>query len=219
MEGTPSNAHEPFEILDLGDREAATGSVTGRVSFMDPGLAPLLFDSDVCGILYNYYQRQPYYRHQPWVIKNALAADIPPDEFAKLEISSKFHIDCFRQITMMLLVNDVGIEDTHLQYAVGSHKFIHHPWNRFEYSDAEIAERYPIFDAVGPKGSLIIMDAGSGFHRGYHRIGTVRKTLQAVVTTGHYFELDEARLTTRAWLVPAQYPGHVRHMIDRVARD
>jgi hypothetical protein len=215
MEGGQRSADRSLEVLNLGRREEATGSISCRVSLKDPGLAPLLFDPDVCGILYNYYQRQPFYRGAPWVIKNALAAEMPFEEFSKLEVSAKFHVDCYRQITMMLLVNDVTVDDTHLQFAAGSHK-TRHPWNRFKYKDEEVASKYRMFEAVGPRGTLIIMDAGSGLHRGVHRRGTVRKTLQIVVTAGHYYALDEPKITTGDWPALARYPEHVRHMMDRL---
>jgi hypothetical protein len=216
MDGRKQSADRPLEVVKLGAREEASGSVSCRVSFKDPDLAPLLFDSDVCGIIYNYYQRQPFYRQQPWVIKNALTAEMDFEEFTKHEVSAKFHVDCYRQIVLMLLVNDLTVEDTHLQFAIGSHKFTRHSWDRFKYADEEVLERYPIFDAVGPKGTLMIMDVGSGLHRGLHKKSTVRKTLQAVVTTGHYYNLDEPKMTTSDWPALARYPGHVRHMMDRL---
>jgi hypothetical protein len=216
MEGRKQSADQALEVIKLGPREEASGSMSCRVSYKDPDLAPLLFDADVCGILYNYYQRQPFYRQQPWVIKNALTAEMSLEEFSKLEVSAKFHVDCYRQITMMLLVNDLTVEDTHLQFAVGSHKFTRHSWDRYKYAEEDVLGRYPIFDAVGPKGTLIIMDAGSGLHRGLHKKGTVRKSLQVVVTTGHYYNLDEPKMTASDWPALARYPEHVRHLMDQL---
>lgn len=216
MEGDKPRVPRPFEVITLGSRAEASNTINYRLFFNDPGLAPLVFNPDVCGILYNYYQRQPFYRQQPWAIKNAMAADTSQDEFSRAEVSAKFHIDCYRQITLMLLVNELSVNDTHLQFAVGSHKSTHHPWDRYKHNDPDIARNYPIFDAVGPKGTLIIMDAGCGIHRGLHKRGSVRKTLQLVVTTGHYLNLEEPKMTTADWPLLNDYPDHVRHMMDRL---
>jgi len=210
-------ADKSIEIVDTGQRELVSGTTNIRASFKDPHLAPLLFNQDVCAILYNYYQRQPYYREQPWIVHNALSADMPLDEFSRLEVSAKYHIDFYRQITMMLIVSDLTKNDTHLQYAIGSHNGVRHPWNRYAYSDADVESKYSIFDCVGPKGTLIIMDAGSGFHRGFHVRGTVRKTLQTVVTTGHFFMERENKMTVTDWPGQLSYPDYVRAMADRIS--
>lgn len=215
IDGRPEEKSGALEMLDIGEREEATGSCSYRVSFKDPGLAPLVFDQDVCGILYNYYRRQPFYRQQPWVIRNAMKREIGGQEMSRLEVSSKYHIDYYRQITCQLFVNDLSVDDTHLQYASGSHKSKDHPWNRYKYTDEEIEKRYRIVDAVGPKGTLVIMDAGCGFHRGLHKTGTVRKTFQTVLTTGHYF-CDEPKVSAADWRDLGAKPDYIRRMMDKL---
>jgi hypothetical protein len=218
IDGQANKTDQPMEKVRFGNRDDVTNTQNYQVSFKDPGLAPLVFDPDVCAILYNYYQRQPFYREQPLVIRNALAADLPFEELSKLEVSAKFHIDYYRQIAMMLLVKDVSEADTHLEYAVGSHK-MRNPWKRYSYADEAIAQRFPIMNCVGPKGTLIIMDAGSGFHRGVHRKGSVRKTLVTVVTAGHYFPAQDQKMTVTDWPVFSSYPPHIRRMLDDLRVD
>ncbi|MBS0366260.1 MAG: hypothetical protein JSR67_10610 [Proteobacteria bacterium] len=218
IEGHAQQTPQSMEKISFGGRDDVTNTDNYRISFKDPVLAPLLLDPDVCGILYNYYQRQPFYREQPWVIRNALIADLPNAEFSRLEISAKFHTDCYRQITMMLLVSDLAETDTHLEYAVGSHRF-RNTWKRYSYQDEAIAQQFPIMHCVGPKGTLIIMDAGSGFHRGTHKRGTVRKTLQCVITAGHYFPAQEQKMTVTDWPSFSHYPQHVRRMLEDLRLD
>lgn len=218
IEGRAEKSSQPLERVSFGQRDDVTNTENYRISFKGPDLAPMLFDADVCGILYNYYQRQPYYREQPWVIKNAMAKDVSFEQFSRLEVSAKFHTDCYRQITMMLLVNDVAETDTHLEYALGSHK-VRHTWKRYSYDDANVAKQYPIKHCVGPKGTLILMDAGSGLHRGAHKRGTVRKTMQCLVTTGHYFPEETQKMTVAGWSALLGYPEHVRHMVDDLRTD
>lgn len=218
MDGRAPKNGLAMEQIRLGARDDVTNTLNYRISYKDPGLAPLIFDKDVSGILYNYYQRQPLFREQPWVIRNALSADYPADEFAKLEISAKFHVDFYRQITMMLLVDDLTEADTHLEYAAGSHK-LRNTWQRYAYTDAEVASRFPIRHCVGPKGTLIIMDAGSGFHRGMHKKGTVRKTLQCVLTTGHYYPSPDHKMTVKDWQALASQPAYIQRMYDDLRLD
>jgi hypothetical protein len=218
IDGKAQHAAQPMQRIRFGHRDDVTNTQNYQVSFKDPGLAPLLFDADVCAILYNYYQRQPFYREQPLVIRNALAADLPFEEFSKLEVSAKFHIDYYRQIAMMFLVSDVSESDTHLEYAVGSHK-LRNTWSRFSYADEEISQRFPIKHCTGRKGTLIIMDAGSGFHRGVHRKGSVRKTLVTVVTAGHYFPAQNQKMTVQDWPALSGYPAHIRRMLDDLRLD
>ena len=218
IEGRSETSDQLMVNDSHGERDGVTNSQHYRISFKDPGIAPLLFDPDVCGILYNYYQRQPYYRGQPRVIKNAMAKDITFEQFSKLEVSAKFHTDFYRQIAMMFLVKDVAETETHLEFAIGSHKD-RHSWKRYSYDDGDVAKRYPIKHGVGPKGSLILMDAGSGLHRGAYKKGTVRKTLHCLVTTGHYFPEDTEKMTVAGWSALSDYPKHVKHMVDDLRSD
>lgn len=218
IEGRANSSGQQMEKVSHGERDDVSNSEHYRISFKDPGIAPLLFNPDVCGILYNYYQRQPYYRGQPYVIKNALARDVSFEQFSKLEVSAKFHTDFYRQIAMMFLVKDVAETDTHLEYAMGSHKF-RHSWKRYTYDDNDVAKKYPIKHCVGPKGSLILMDAGSGLHRGAHKKGTVRKTMHCLVTTGHYYPEECEKMSVADWPDLSGYSEHVRRMVDDLRID
>ncbi len=218
MEGRVESVTQQFRKFSLGNRDDVTNTENYQVSFKDPGLTPVLLDPDVCGILYNYYRRQPLYREQPWVIRNALASDIPFEQFSKLEVSAKFHTDFYRQITLMLLVSDLTEADTHLEYAIGSHKYSN-TWDRYAFEEESITRRFPIAHCVGKKGTLIIMDAGSGFHRGAHKPGSVRKTLQCVLTTGHYFPAPEQKMAVADWAELSTRPSHIRRMFDDLRTD
>jgi hypothetical protein len=218
IDGRASKNAQSMEKVRLGDRDDVTNTQNYRVSFKDPGLAPLVLDRDISGILYNYYRRQPLFREQPWIIKNALSADFSQEDLAKLEVSAKFHVDFYRQMSMMLLVNDLTEADTHLEYAVRSHK-VRNTWRRYTYADEEISKKFRIQHCVGARGTLIIMDAGSGFHRGMHKRGTVRKTLQCVLTAGHYYPAQEQKMTVADWRALSSLPAHMRRMFEDLRLD
>lgn len=191
------------------ERTKNMGTRTGRIDFSDRKLDPILFDADLLGIIYNYYRRQPFYRHRPTLAANQATSG----DFAKQEIQTKYHIDLFRQVSFMFLCNDVTVDDTHLQYAAGSHTEWRKNWDRFSYTDEDIEKRYRIIDAVGPKGTLIVFDAGSGYHRGLHKPNTVRKILHTNITTGHYLNVEES-LPRSDWAALSGKPEYVRRTLE-----
>lgn len=203
-----------FDRLEMGARAATTGTASGRVSYTDPGLRSLVFDETLAGILYNYYQRQPYYREHPRVIRNQMTKNPTPEALARAEVSSKFHIDCYRQISCMLLLGDLTENDTHLEYALRSHNE-RHPWNRYTYDEQSVLAKYEMLQAVGKRGTLIVMDAGAGLHRGVHKAGTSRKILHFNVTTGHYFSGDP-KIAPADLPDLSERPDHVRRMLDHL---
>ena len=122
-------------------REGGT-EINVNISFKDPKLAAVFFHPDLNGILYNYYRRQPYYRNQPLLQKISYDGRVPPLS------NSNWHVDYVHQVSIMLLVSDVTERDTHMQYALGSHR-----QTRLVgiYPEEAVAQRgYRIFDVVGP---------------------------------------------------------------------
>lgn len=175
------------------ERTIETGrTVNMNISFSDTNLQDLFFNEDLLGIVYNYYQRQPYYRNLPSLAKTEFTSS------NRIDIQGKFHLDGgLNQISFMLLTNDITEKDTHMQYALGSNN-VDLPYNidRFSWEDSQIEKKYEIYDLIGKKGTLFIFDAGNGFHRAVYKTGTLRKMLHLNITTGHsiskMFEHDGA---------------------------
>lgn len=180
-----------------------------NISFKDPHLAPLLFHPDLNGVLYNYYRRQPYYRNQPLLQKISYSGKLPPLS------NSNWHVDYTHQVSIMLLVSDVTQEDTHMQYAIGSHKKIRRVGN-FSADVLEKEGGYPVLDVVGRKGTLFMFDAG-GLHRACYKAATHRKILHLNMTTGHHIT-DQRFDRLENWPALATYPSYSRRMMDRVGQ-
>lgn len=203
------------ERVRRGERDDILGIRMFRLSFRTPLLFPFLFNPEMLGFLYNYYQRQPYYRNQPeLVVTNSRLKG----QTKQKEIAAKFHIDYYHQISVMLLINSLGLEDTCLEYAAGSHLSKENPWNRFSYSDDEVVKRYPIVKGIGPKGSLVIFDAGSGYHRVRPVENSERKLVQVNFTTGHIWPYEKKVDSGRDWNELEQSPRFVRKSVSRLLK-
>ena len=206
MVNTPS-----FQSLDMGERGQRTGTCLGQLSFTNPLLENILFDSEICGLLYNYYQRQPYYRNRPVIGWNRPKTNITVNE----QVSAKYHIDYYKQISLMLLINDLDVQTTHMQYALGSVKSSRKIWDRSLINEKEIENQYEILDCVGPKGTLYIFDAGNGYHRGKYFPGTERKFFHINVTTGHSMG-HEGEVGLNEFTHKKDFPLHIKKMLDHL---
>ena len=214
IEGTRQAAPgRVINVMNLGHRNAISGTTTAVVSYRDPLLQQVLWDPEVCGLIYNYYMRQPYYRDQAVAVRNAPSTDVDQ----RVEFSSKFHLDLFHQITCQFLVNDLTPQDTRLQYAVGSHLEQKFGKERFSYADADVMKRYAIKDCVGPKGTMVIMDAGAGLHRGTYVPGTVRKMIHTMITTGHSLNIYGKLDSIAGWEAYRSFPKFMQNMMKKVA--
>lgn len=176
-------APTPWIVEDFnGRRDIETGQTLGcYLSFRDPKLAGLFLNPDLLGMLQRYYKRQPYYRNYPVINKIAF------DSQHRVDITGKFHRDGgWRQLSCMLLVTDVSLSDTHMEYAVGSHRSsMIKSLDRFSYDDKVIEDHFKLVPLIGPRGTLFVFDAGNGFHRACFKAGSVRKILHLNFTTGH----------------------------------
>jgi len=204
-----------MDYINLGNRHDYTNSIYARISFKDEQIADFFLNPDLCGIIYNFYNRQPFHRIQPLVAINA----VKENSKTQKEISSKFHTDLYHQITFMLLIEDLTEHDTHLQYAIGSHKGAAKPWDRYSYSDEQILNDYDIKDAIGPQGTLVIFDAGNGYHRGKMIPNSTRKYLFSVMTTGHYLVTSRDRIDSRnVFEKYKNYPKHAYNTLKEIIK-
>jgi hypothetical protein len=185
-EKTPSSVKHWVKSAQNERTKAMGMTVNLSTSYSDINLQDYYFNSGLLGIVYNYFQRQPYHRNLPVLMKSEFKNE-QNLENAQVDYQGKYHVDAgLHQISFMLLTSDLTIDDTHMQYALKSNN-VTLPENiyRFSYDDSEIEKKYEIYDLVGEKGTLFIFDAGNGYHRALYKSGTVRKVLHLNFTTGH----------------------------------
>lgn len=211
MEGK-RKADKDLLYQDKIARFEASGTQRVKVSYRDPIVQPLLWNDEICGLLYNYYQRQPYYRDQCMAILSSPESEVGN----RVEYSAKYHLDLFHQITVQFLVNDLTPNDTRLQYAVGSHKEKRFSSDRYIFTEEEVEQRYDILNCVGPKGTVIIMDAGAGLHRGTYVPGSVRKTLHTIVQAGHAMNTFGKIDTVEGWAAYKGFPRFMQKKMDKM---
>lgn len=182
-------------------------TISHAVTFSDRQLHSLLFDPELCAVLSNYYGKQPFYRDNPTVHRSVFTPG------AKLDVSAVYHSDGYRQISFMLLLNDLSEVDTHMQYAAESHRTQQATYDRSAIDQRAVEDAFDIVDLVGPKGTLYVFDT-EGLHRGQYFVGTARSIFHVNVTTGvipftdrKYDRIEDI------FSDPASVPVHVREMV------
>lgn len=184
---------------------------TGRedqylLSLQDPPVAELFLDPDVAGLCYDYFRRQPYYRNQPVLD----IVDLKP-EAATPEDISPIHVDHIRQMSGMLLLNDLGPQSTHMEYYMGSHKRsllkdgVYMTREQCKAWAAKHADK--LRHLTGPAGTLFIFDA-TAIHRRALHAGSVRRMFHWNITPGHNLQPFKEDLT--GWAALAAAPDYVQ---------
>ncbi len=185
-----------------------------QISFCDPALRELFFDPMLTGVIANYFRRQPYHRNYPLIVKTHHRGIAPANP------QGTFHIDGgLGQISYMLLLNDLDEDQTHMQFAVGSHH--HHVpyrniYNRWANSEEAIEQTYTLLPLVGEAGTLFLFDAAHGFHRAVYRKDTVRIILHMNFSTGAFVPPDRFD-PIAAFAFLDEGPRHLRPLMSKIA--
>ena len=157
--------------------------VNNLVSFRDTKLFPVTFNPQIIGLICKYLGRQAYIRNSIGIQQ----IDFP--EGGVRDGNSNYHVDHFRQVSIMFLVDGTSEEETHLVFKGGSHRRpmfregVETPFQMIR--DRKWAERFPEkIRGVGPKGRLVIFDS-SGYHMANYVAGSTRKVMFMNFTSGH----------------------------------
>lgn len=153
------------------------------VPFSDISMKKFCFHRDLLGIIYNYFNRQPFYdRHVHFNVTAFNNEELPNDACC-------WHSHDHHTIVVQLLLHDLDLTHSHLQIAKNTHKipFFSGPKSKTIDAVEEEMKSFPdsmIADGIGKMGTVLIADV-----RGYHRIkfvsGRTRYNLHAVINTGH----------------------------------
>ena len=143
-----------------------------------------------------------YVGKQP-VIQRGVAMRYLPNDETSNDMFGWHHDMEEKRFKVMVLLSDVGPEDQHMSYLLGSHRLFH-PYKMFfknkcslEYCRPHLPE-LSIFDAVGRAGDIFVFDS-NGAHRGTRRpTGGVRDVflfeLSADQSNVWGGDIDRARL-------------------------
>ena len=194
--------------LPVGSKLREVGlTVSHSVTLADRRLHEILFDPELCAVVANYYGRQPFYRDNPTVHRSEFGPQ------SRLDVSGVFHSDGYRQISFMLLLNDLSDTDTHMQYAVGSHRRQQPTYDRSEIDQAAVARSFEIANLTGPKGTLYVFDT-EGLHRGEYFPGSIRDIFHTNINTGVIPFTDEKYASLgEIFDQPDSLPRYIRDMV------
>ena len=155
-------------------------------------MTDMVLNETMLSIAARYLRCQPYMRHGPALVV-LKPADTTVPSYGKpngLE-DWPWHIDMPNLVSFHVLLNDTTTADTHMRYAMGSHKV-----NRAASgirSEELITERNEIFECVGPAGTLYVFD-NNGFHRPHAVANSMRMTFEFYFTPGNQiFSMNEMR--------------------------
>ena len=107
-----------------------------------------------------YYGREAFFRESPTL--NVL---VKSDPGLMQKPSRVFHADGFRQVSVMILLNDLSDDSIHMEYCLGSHSEQQASYDRRRLVQENIRKNYDTMKLVGPRGTVYIFDT-EGFHRG-----------------------------------------------------
>lgn len=157
--------------------------------FMDPFFQQVLSDTQLVELVSAYYRRPAFFREEPTL--NVLNKTDPA---LANKPSRVFHSDGYRQVSMMLLLNDISADDIHMEYCLSSHIDQQQSYDRRLLDQEIIDKRYPRKSLVGKRGTVFVFDT-EGFHKGFYELekeGTVeyRAILHVNMHPGIYRKLN-----------------------------
>ena len=83
----------------------------------------------------------------------------------KKDIVEEYHIDQLNQLSMVMLLNDVDTETTHMEIKIGS-KNVHWNYDRYSLDQDKLKLKYNSFKCIGSQGTVYLFNAGRVFHKG-----------------------------------------------------
>ena len=147
-----------------------------------------IFDSSIFDILNAFYGSEPYLRNYP-----EIAICIHKENCKNYPGNVSFHVDRFNQISLMLLLHDIDLNSTHMEYIKTSHKRKFGFWdimNSEKLKDLESKQKnnsyHPNnkFHLTGKKGDVFLFNS-LGMHRANFINNSYRSVLFLNFTNGH----------------------------------
>lgn len=145
-----------------------------------------ILNTDICLLISHYYSSQSFFREEPTINHKSVLKK----NFNKPN-SYMFHSDGFRQVSVMLLLNDLNDKNIHMEYVIKSH-LKQQIYERRFVDQENLKKQYRIKKLVGKKGDLFIFDA-EGLHRGlYGKSGKERLIFHLNFHPGTYCTLKKS---------------------------
>lgn len=121
-------------------------------------------DLKILEFLSEYYGGYAYLRENP-----TISCLVKNDPKLHHKPSRIYHSDGYRQVSLMMLLNDVNDSNIHMEYCLSSHKKQQLTYDRRRLNQELIDKAFKKFPLIGEKGSLFIFDT-EGFHKGVYNL-------------------------------------------------
>jgi len=142
-----------------------------------------ILKTEIYSKIYNYYGSNPYLRNDP------LLQEISPTEKFLNFGNGSFHVDRYCQISVMILLHDLEISETHMEYILGSHKRtlgflnLYLDFNNIKKRIISNNENN-IYHIIGKKGDCFIFNT-MGLHKANYKLNSKRSIFHLNFTNGH----------------------------------
>jgi hypothetical protein len=81
--------------------------------------------------------------------------------------SDIYHADGFRQLSLMLLLHDLTVDDIYMKYALGSHINMQPTYDRSLLKQELVEKKFQILNVIGEIGDMFLFDT-EGLHKGFY---------------------------------------------------
>jgi hypothetical protein len=130
----------------------------------DKKIRGFVLDPLMISILTAYYGTTPYLRNDPLLQK------VIPNKETLASGNCQFHVDRYNQISLMLLLEDVGVQESHMMYLSTTQKRKLGFWNLYQKDNKDTRRRLidksskNVVHLVGKKGDAFLFNS-MGLHR------------------------------------------------------
>lgn len=172
------NIGTPHKVLDLRG-SSKNNQINHFVSLDDEVVRKFIQNTELMSTLSLLLNKKIYLRNDPL---------IQVLETSEKLTNGNFHTDRFMQFSLMLLLEDVSSEQTHMEYCKKSHKrgkfdFIIHK-NFKECEEHVRKNNFEITKVIGKKGDAFLFNT-TGIHRANYIFQSKRSIFHLNFTNGH----------------------------------
>ena len=142
------------------------GKSSTSISLNSEFFSDNIFTKELFILIKSYFKRDFWLRNSPTIMYDL-------NNFRNINHTQEFyHLDwCDRQLTLVVLLNDIDLESTHLKYVPQTNR---KSWillnenrqsEKFSRITDKYIKKYGVIPVIGKKGDVFIFDAGNGLHK------------------------------------------------------
>jgi len=159
-------------------------SIAYHLPLNEKKITDFVLDPLIINTLTAYYGTTPYLRNDP------LLQHVIPNKETLTSGSCQFHVDRYNQISLMLLLEDVGVQESHMIYLATTQKRKLGFWNLYQKDNEDTrkilidSNSKNVVHLAGKKGDAFLFNS-MGLHRANFILNSKRTILHLNFTNGH----------------------------------